>query len=128
VKQAAAFVAVGAIGFCVDAGVLTAMVSTQTTGPYAGRLVSFPVAVFVTWLLNRSFVFESRAAMARTRATEYGRYFTVQVVGAAANLLVYGLALLIVPVLAEWPVVPLAAGAAVGLLINFTGSKRWAFR
>jgi putative flippase GtrA len=126
-KRFLAFTAIGAVGFCVDGGILTALVESGTMNPYSARLVSFPIAVLVTWALNRQFAFSSFAASTKARTAEYGRYFSVQAVGATANLLVYGLCLFLWPSLGTWPVVPLAIGAVVGLVINFAGSKLWVF-
>ncbi len=123
-KRFLSFGIVGAIGFCVDAGVLTALVATDVAGPIAARFFSFPLAVFVTWLLNRAFVFGSRS---KGPLSEYARYFAVQVLGAATNLLVYLSALATFPALRAWPVVPLAAGAVVALFVNFHGARTWAF-
>jgi putative flippase GtrA len=127
-RRFAAFVAVGTVGFCVDAGVLTALVSLGGVNPYAARIISFAVAVIATWALNRRFTFESDATSAKERASEYGRYFFIQVLGASANLIVYSICLLAWPQLISWLVVPLAFGSAVGLVINFVGSRLWVFR
>jgi putative flippase GtrA len=43
-------------------------------------------------------------------------------------MLAYFLALLAFPPLMRWPVVALALGAAVGLRVNYSGSKRWVFQ
>jgi putative flippase GtrA len=122
-----AFAAVGVLGFCIDGGLLTALVRSGSMNPYLARLVSFPIAVLVTWALNRKFAFSSFAESPKERAAEYGRYFSVQVVGAVANLVVYGLCLFSWPGLAAWPVIPLAIGAVAGLMVNFAGSKLWVF-
>jgi putative flippase GtrA len=127
-RRFAAFAAVGTVGFCVDAGVLTALVRYGGFNPYAARVASFGVAVVATWALNRRFTFDSGAASALERASEYGRYFSVQVAGASANLAVYSICLVMWPPLIHWLVVPLAAGSAVGLIINFLGAKLWVFR
>lgn len=127
-RRFAAFVAVGTIGFFVDAGVLTALVHYRGANPYAARVLSFAVAVIATWALNRRFTFDSDASSAKERAAEYGRYFSVQSLGAVANLAVYSICLLMWPQLISWLIVPLAFGSAVGLVINFLGSKLWVFR
>jgi putative flippase GtrA/SAM-dependent methyltransferase len=117
------FALVGALGFAVDASVLTLLVSGFGWHHYAARAVSFLLAVTCTWYCNRRWVFESIA----DRRQEYGNYFAVQVVGAAINLTVYVLAVEAVAALAEIPVVPLAIGAAVALAFNFIASRRWVF-
>ena len=119
---------VGSIGFAIDAGVLLALTECAAVNPFAARFISFPVATLGTWALNRGFVFSTSAATSGQRAREYGRYFGIQTLGAATNMLVYSTALLAVPSLMRAPVVALALGSAVGLLVNYTGSKRWVFR
>lgn len=126
-RSFASFLAVGTLGFCIDAGVLTVLANGANMNPYAARLLSFPIAVLATWSLNRRFTFASSAQSRQERAFEYGRYFTVQVFGAGANLAIYSLCLLLWPQLVHWLVVPLAVGSAVGLFFNFIGSRRWAF-
>ena len=62
-----------------------------------------------------------------TRTREYGAYFGVQAVGAAINLGTYALVIALVPSLARLPVLPLAAGAALALLFNYSAASRWVF-
>jgi putative flippase GtrA len=121
-----AFAVVGAIGFLVDAGLLT-LSSRSGMNVYAARCISFSAAVLVTWLLNRIFVFGGTAALGGRKSAEYGRYLCVQVVGAAINLATFAAVLTIYPRLAAVPVLPLAAGAALGLVFNFAGARRWVF-
>ena len=56
-KGFAAFTVVGGIGFIVDASILATLVHIYDWGDYTARLISFAVAVSVTWYLNRSYVF-----------------------------------------------------------------------
>ena len=77
----------------------------------------------VTWYLNRHWVF-SRTS---DRTREYGAYFGVQVVGAAINLGTYALVIAMIPSLARLPVLPLAAGAVLALLFNYSAASRWVF-
>ena len=71
-----AFVVVGTVGFAFDATILAILVHGYGWGDYTARLVSFAVAVTVTWLLNRSFVFASARTI--SRRSEYARYLMVQ--------------------------------------------------
>ena len=119
------FVLVGAIGFLVDAGILTALVNGLGAGHYAARAVSFTAAVTATWTMNRRWVFETIAT--RKRSREYTSYLIVQAIGAVINLSVFVTTIELVPELAEAPVVPLAIGAAVALLFNFSASRRFVF-
>lgn len=119
------FVIVGAIGFLVDAGILTALVTGFGVGHYVARTISFTVAVTATWHMNRRWVFERVTAHRSSR--EYTAYLVVQVIGAVINLSIYVAVIELVPRLAETPVIPLALGAAVALLFNFGASSRFVF-
>ena len=119
------FVIVGAIGFLVDAGILTALVTGFGVGHYVARAISFTVAVTATWYMNRRWVFEQVTAHKRSR--EYTAYLVVQVIGAVINLSIYVAVIELVPRLAETPVIPLALGAVVALLFNFGASSRFVF-
>ena len=117
---------VGVAGFAVDYTVLHALVSFAGVGPYAGRLVSFPIAVLATWLLNRSFTFRHATAHGPLRQAMF--YVAVQIAGGVANIAVYSAAIALVPALKEALFVPLAFGSAAGLCLTFVGSKYIAFR
>ncbi len=119
------FAVVGAVGFIVDAGLLTTLISGFGMNHYAARAVSFTAAVSVTWYLNRRWVFD-RKAVAMTPG-EYSAYVAVQVIGALINLLVFVLLIELRPQLLDLPVIPLAIGAAAGLLFNFTASSLLVF-
>jgi putative flippase GtrA len=119
------FVLVGAIGFLIDAGILTALMTGLGFGPYGARAISFTVAVTATWYMNRRWVFERIAV--RMSGREYTSYLLVQIIGAVINLSVFVAVIEFVPELAATPVIPLAVGAAVALMFNFSASSRFVF-
>lgn len=119
------FALVGAVGFLVDAGILTSLMTGCDFGPYAARAISFTAAVTTTWYLNRRWVFNRQAVQLSGR--EYFSYVTVQVIGATINLLVFVAAIELVEALRNIPVIPLALGAGVALLFNFGASSRFVF-
>jgi putative flippase GtrA len=120
-----AFVVVGTAGFIVDASILAVLVHGYQWGDYTARLVSFAVAVTVTWLLNRSYVFADTRT--HNRRSEYTRYLTVQGMGMAINFLIYSLCLISSPLMDEWPVLALAVGSAVALIFNYAGARIFVF-
>jgi putative flippase GtrA len=117
------FVAVGAIGFAIDASILTALVSGFGWSHYAARAVSFAAAVTATWLCNRRWVFEKTPDARK----EYGTYLVTQIVGATINLGGFALLIELFPALARIPVVPLAGGGILALLFNYFAARRWVF-
>ncbi|HVS25182.1 MAG TPA: GtrA family protein, partial [Gammaproteobacteria bacterium] len=116
-------VAVGALGFAIDAGILTLRVNGAGWGHYAARLVSFTVAVTCTWYCARRWVFRSNADARR----EYHAFFATQATGAALNWAVYASLIENDPALARWPVVPLAAGAIVAFAFNYLALRIFVF-
>ena len=120
------FGVVGAAGFAVDAAVLHALVDGAGLDPFSARLISFPVAVFVTWTLNRAWTFRSARGAGRLRQAAV--YVGVQFAGGLANYSVYTVALVAAPMLRHWLLIPLALGSAAGLCLTFLGSKHLAFR
>jgi len=124
-REISRFAAVGAVGFAIDAAVLTWLVIERDWGLYEARALSFALAVTGTWYLNRAVTFRHRASA--RRGQEYGRYFAVQTAGAAINLGVYVLVVAILPAVAAVPAVPLAAGSGTAMVVNFLASRRFAF-
>ncbi len=119
------FAWVGAIGFLVDATLLTQLVKGYGWDNYSARLISFGCAVSVTYYLNRRWTFFERATT--DRKTEYKRYFVVQTIGALLNLGIYAGCVAVNQTLAHYPVVPLAIGAAVSMVFSFVASRRFVF-
>lgn len=119
------FAVVGAVGFLIDASILTVLMNGFGLGPYAARAVSFSTAVTITWYLNRRWVFDRNTVPMSRR--EYSLYVLVQVVGATINLGVFVAVIQWVPSLAQVPVIPLAVGALAALLFNFGASSRFVF-
>lgn len=119
------FVIVGALGFCVDGGLLTILMK-YGYDVIPARCCSFFVAVSVTWLLNRIWTFDTGKLVSIRR--EYIYYFGTQVMGAAINLSIFFALIGIYPLLRDTPLIPLAFGAAVSLGFNYLVSKVFVFR
>jgi putative flippase GtrA len=117
---------VGVVGFAVDAGVLQALVAWGGWGPLVARGISFPVAVLATWLLNRQITFAMTDKPPLLRSL--GRYVLVSLGGASVNFVVYGMLVSGFTAMATFPVLPLAIASVVALVVNYLGSKYFAFR
>jgi putative flippase GtrA len=122
-RRFSSFAVVGVVGFAIDATILSALVHGWGWPHYCARALSFAAAVTVTWYCNRRWVF----SRTEDRAREYGAYFAVQLVGAVVNLGTYALLIEVFPALGQIPVVPLAGGAALALLFNYSAASRWVF-
>ena len=125
-RQATSFILVGSLGFVVDGGILTLLNSAYDVQLLPARLVSFSVAVTVTWLLNRRRTFADRKD--HRMAREWGRYAAVNGVGALMNLGIFFWLLSRFSAMQQVPLVPLAIAATVALVFNFFASRQLAFR
>ena len=119
------FGAVGGVGFVVDGGLLWLLLANGFD-PYLARALSFPVAVVVTWALNRNWTF--RATRDASAAGQFRRYFGVQVVGTLSNYLVYSLIIGVFGTAGFTIFCAFALGSALGAIINFCGARYIAFR
>lgn len=117
------FGCVGAVGFLVDAGILSSLMYLGWE-PWAARALSFPVAVLATWLLNKAWTFSSQ----RPREG-VGRwlYFGIQVVGALINLGIFTMLISVIPGMRNTPWVSLAMAAVAALAFNYTATRLLVF-
>jgi putative flippase GtrA len=120
------FALVGVVGFIVDAGVLQMLVSLAGWGPITARAVAVPTAVFATWLLNRTITFPESHAGPALRSL--WRYYVVSAAGAGVNFCLYSALVFASQAMAAMPLVPLAIGSVAALVVNYLGSKHFAFR
>ena len=119
------FGVVGSVGFAVDGGVLALLVAAGVD-PYLARAFSFPVAVVVTWLLNRNWTF---AATERGNPIwQFRRYLSVQIFGNLANYAVYACCLFFLGATQTTILIGLVLGSAVGAVLNFVGVRNFAFQ
>ena len=122
---------VGGIGFLVDAGVLTFML-TWGLGPYSGRVVSFLAAATITWILNRSFTFRRDSSSdihpaPRNPMGEWLVYLGLMVIGGLVNYGVYAAAVTFLEPVRMHPVIGVALGSIAGMGVNFWTSKTLVF-
>lgn len=120
------FAVVGFTGFAVDYLLLRLLVNSLDAAPAPARLVSFSVALFCTWSMNRLWSFAAHRS--DKVFAEAGRYVLVQLTGGALNLGVFALLVSLVPAWRHAVLIPLAAGSAVGLGVNYVGSRLLVFR
>jgi putative flippase GtrA len=125
-KSFGLFVAAAAVGFGLDAGVLTLLVRGFDWSPWHGRFLSFPLAVTATWLLNRRYAFRGAAPV--DRRAEYAGYWAIQLVGAAVNFGVFGLCLRAAPALQRWPFVAVAVSGVAAMVVNFVLARTILYR
>jgi putative flippase GtrA len=116
------FALVGGTGFCIDTGVLAALLHGTGLDPFSARAVSISVAALSTWRLNRMLTFGASAA---SQVTEAVRYAGVAAAAAALNYALYVLALLLAPGLP--PVGAVVIATAVAMTFSYLGYSRYVF-
>jgi putative flippase GtrA len=116
---------VGIAGFVVDTGILYLLKSAL--GLYYARLISFTCAVFATWILNRHLTFRKRAS-GLSLTHEFSRYFGLMLSGGVVNYVTYALLIYFYDYVARQPVWGVAAGAVLGLMVNYLFAKFLVFR
>lgn len=127
--QVLSFGIAGAIGFAVDAGVLTLLVHYAGLSPAVARIGSFACAVLATWWINRTRTFKAAAGSPRLRPhQELPRYVLVQCLGACLNYAVFMSVLYLVPATQALPVAALAVASGVAMFFNFFASRWFVFR
>ena len=119
------FGAVGAVGFVVDGGLLWLFLSFDLS-PYLARAMSFPVAVVVTWALNRNWTFAATSQISRNG--QFRRYFGVQVGGNLTNYAVYSAILAAFGTGSVTVFIAFVVGSFIGSCLNFLGARFFAFR
>ncbi|WP_181700410.1 GtrA family protein [Chthonobacter albigriseus] len=121
------FVFVGATGFAVDAGLTEALVAAGSS-PLVARVFAFAVAIGVTYGLNRAITFADRksAREAGGRVAEGGRYLAVNLAAMAVNYAVFAAVLTAAPGLR--PMLAVAAGSGVAMVVSYLGYSRFVFR
>ena len=117
---------VGVVGFLVDAGLLQVAVFGFGLNRFWGRILSYGVAILVTWLLNKVFTFQG--AGTHGRLVEIGRYTAVQVSGLVLNFALYWAAILASPFLRQHLFLAVAIGSAGAMFFNFAAASRFVFR
>lgn len=123
-REFLSFAAVGTFGYLVDASVLT-LALFAGLGFYAGRAVSFMVAVTFTWYCNRKFTFEPSGEVSAFQ--QFIRFVSWNALGGAVNLGVYALLIGYGGIFVRMPFLAVAAGSLAGLAVNFLVSKYFVF-
>jgi putative flippase GtrA len=129
-RQVSAFVAVGALGFCVDASLTILFVRGFGAPPLLARLPAFVLATLFNFALNRAFTFRA----SRTHwLGALARYVLVCLGGIALNYALYAflLALAAARGVAISPGVLtlfVACGGLAAALLTFVGFRSFAFR
>jgi putative flippase GtrA len=122
------FAVIGALGMPVDWAVLQLMVHWGS-GPYFGRVLSWFCAASFTWIGNRYFTFAAtRARGFVATGKEWLRFLAANAVGGLVNVGLYSVLVRFAPPPFNNLTVALICGVLLGLVFNFTLSKKVVFK
>ncbi|WP_129640878.1 GtrA family protein [Peristeroidobacter agariperforans] len=121
-REVMSYLAVGGVGFLIEAVILTVLTQFAGWSPWLARVPSFVTAVLATWVLNRRHTFPERGL--QRRSLEAFFYMAIQSAGVAINLAIYSVCLMLLPQLVRFPVIALAAGSLGGLVSNYLFNSR----
>lgn len=124
-KQLFWFSVSGLIGFLVDTLVLYILLAQL--GPYVARLLSFISAVITTWLINKKFTFDNKTS-GLSPGHEFFFYLCLMLCGGSFNYGTYAILISQYDFINTHPIIGVAAGSLMGLLINFFTSKTILYR
>lgn len=116
------FTVVGSIGFLVDASVLMLTHSYLGLNLYAGRVLSFTLAVLATWFLNQHWTFKRQTSYTDNSYRIYS-YYLIQITGALINFGIYSYLINQSEFFYSWPVLSLAVGSVVAMLFTYNSTR-----
>ncbi len=121
----ARFCVVGAAGFLADTGTLLGIVHVFALNPIPAKMLSFGVAVLLTFELNRCWTFG--VARRERIGPALITYLGVQSTGFLCNLSVFTAALYLLPVPLNTILFCSVIAAAAALLVNYIGARNLVF-
>ena len=124
-KQFLKFGIVGGIGFIVDFSILWLLARYYLVDIYLARIISFCIAVFTTWLLNRNLTFVVSNTL--TKQKEYSYYFIIQTIGAILNYTIFILLIQNISICKEFLILPLAIASVIVMFFNFLALKKFLY-
>lgn len=119
------FVAVGGIGFIIDASFLSALMRFMGMGPYGARAVSYLVAATCTWALHRTFTF-NRPHWG-SWIYQWGRFLVANAFGGILNYGIFCALVAEILFFSRNPVLALALSSAIAVAVNYVVSARAVF-
>lgn len=123
------FAIVGGTGFFVNEAVLFVIIKLLHVNAYVAGVLAFLLTVTYTWFGNRLLTFRDEAATGtRAIVIEWAKFVGANLLGFVANYSVYSALVMFARAPLNSPYLALACGTLVGLLFNFTLSKRLVFR
>jgi len=124
-RRFALFALVGTLGFVVESSTILSLVLYAQASPMSAKFIAFPIAVLVTWILNRYLTFTT--GRKNRPLSELFKYFQTAIGGMLVNLLAFFTVLTINQNAIIVIFFATASGALAGLLVNYLGCSYFVF-
>jgi putative flippase GtrA len=124
-RRFALFALVGTLGFVVESSTILSLVLYAQASPMSAKFIAFPIAVLVTWILNRHLTFTT--GRKNRPLSELFKYFQTAIGGMFVNLLAFFTVLTINQNAIIVIFFATASGALAGLLVNYLGCSYFVF-
>lgn len=109
---------VGTVGFIVDTLILLFLVYILQLPIYFARFISFIIAVFITWLLNRNLTFKN-VNKKHKKSKEFFYYLATQSTGALINFIIFFVLVYLTTYFHNNLIFSMAIASIVALFFNF---------
>ena len=126
IREIISFAAVGTVGFLLDAVIVWALTQFMNITPIWAKLIAFPFAVTLTWLLNRNSTFKDRKQPNYIK--EWAKYIQVNSLGAITNNISFIILVAKIDYMYQQPIIAVALCSIIGMTFNYLGSKIWVFK
>ena len=116
IKKLTVFLIAGTAGFCTEAILIRVGISVSGVDPITARAFSFPVAVLVTWYVNRTYGYRISAP---PTIGELVKYFKTNFISQSVNLSIFAFLTWRSPFFQRLPELALVVGTSVSIVLSF---------
>ena len=116
IQKLAVFLFAGAIGFFTELLLIRILIVSFNLDPLTGRVFSFPIAVLITWYINRTYGYR---ILAPPTIGELIRYFKTNIISQSANLSIFTYLTWTYPLFQQFPELALAIGTTISVILSF---------
>ena len=122
-RQIFGFLAAGISGFILEYVIISYFVLNFEVNAIAPRFLSFPLAVILTWYMNRRFSFDKQTP---PNLAELNRFVRSTALAQATNFLSYSLLLIFMPFLSA--LVALLIASVISINVSFFLYLKYVFK
>jgi len=123
-RQIAVFVFAGILGFIIEASFIHYSVLLLKTNTQIPRLISYPLALILTWYVNRTYGFRMQY---KPNFKEFFRFIKSNLAAQSSNIILYLLMTEYSSYLAVNPILALVIATAISMIVSFTLYQGYVF-